>query len=421
MKILLVSTHERTGGAAIATNRLMESLRAHSIDASMLVQGRVRSEDPVFSTTRSGIKRVINLGRFIRERLAFLSHESSRSIRFLFSIANTGEDITGNRHFEEADIIHLHWINGGFLSLRSLQKIVASGKPVVWTLHDMWAFTGGCHYALDCRNYTQECGNCPYLKRPSQKDLSNRIWKRKAGIFTNDRLTFITPSDWLNQCVKESSLLGHCEVQTIRNPVDQTDFVPRDRAKVCENLGLDPQKKYILFGAATVKNMLKGFDYFVEAVRHLAQENSSGENAEILLFGKSKEDLSGLFPLKTHTISFTGSTDTIVDLYNAAHLFVIPSLQDNLPNTIVESMLCGTPVVGFRAGGIPEMIDHKVSGYLAEYRSSQDLAEGMNWVLGSKNYDDLSAATRISAVKLFSRERSTEQHVELYRSLLEKK
>ena len=419
MKILLVSTHERTGGAAIAANRLMQSLRDHSIQVNMLVQGKVDSEDPVFSTTHSGFKRLTNLRRFIQERLAFLSHEKSRSIRFLFSLANTGEDITGNRHFREADLIHLHWINGGYLSLKSLEKIISSGKPVIWTLHDMWAFSGGCHYALDCKNYKKGCGECPYVKRPSQRDLSNRIWNKKSAIFKDSRVTIVTPSDWLNQCVKESSLLGHCEVHTIRNPVDQTEFVPRDRERAKENLGLDPAKKYILFGAATVKNMLKGFDYFVEAVKGLVGEIGTPENVEILLFGKSKEDLSQLFPIKTHVVSFTGSTDKIVDLYNAAHLFVIPSLQDNLPNTIVESMLCGTPAVGFQTGGIPEMIEHKVSGYLAEYKSSPDLAEGMKWVLDFEDYEALSAKTRECAVQLFSRERSTEQHVKLYRSLLE--
>jgi glycosyltransferase involved in cell wall biosynthesis len=286
----------------------------------------------------------------------------------------------------------------------------------------MWAFTGGCHYALDCEGYRLECGECPYLKRPGPADLSHRIWKKKEKILKNSSITVVTPSEWLNECVTSSSLLGHCEVHTIYNPIDQTRFRPVEKSTACRNLGLDPDKKYILFGAATIHNMLKGFDHFVEAIRMLSGEmvadGNGDQDVEILLFGKSKGDMASYFPLKVHSIAQTESSGTIVDIYSAAHLFVIPSLQDNLPNTIVESMLCGTPVVGFRSGGIPEMIDHKQNGYLAEYKSTEDLAVGINWILTSGDYQQLSAEARSTAVKRFSRERSTEQYVKLYHTIL---
>lgn len=420
MKILLISKHSGTGGAAIATSRLLEALRAKGVDANMLVQDAGDSEKGIYSTTNGVLKRWINFYRFIMERLIFLRQERSKNIRFLFSLANTGESIIHNRHVKEADVIHLHWINAGFISLKSLRELLSMGKPLVWTFHDMWPFTGGCHYALECTAYTRECGQCPYLKNPRKRDLSYRIWKKKEKLFTNSQLTVITPSSWLQECVRASSLFGQQEVHTIFNPIDSMLFKPADREVACHNLGLDPSKKYILFGAATMKNVLKGFNYFLEAIQLIAREPDVVCDVEILLFGKASGDVVQHFPIKTRNIAFVQSTQTIADLYSVAHLFVIPSLQDNLPNTIIESMFCGTPVVGFRTGGIPEMIDHKVNGYLADHQSSPDLAKGMSWILTSDSYDRLSAETRDLAVKRFSMDDSVERHMDLYRSIIKK-
>lgn len=418
MKILLIAKHPRTGGAAIAASRLMDALEEKNVDVKMLVQDGGNEERGIYSTTHGLVKRGINLYRFILERLTFFPVEASSSIRFLFSPANTGEDISRNPHVLEADVLHLHWINAGFLSLKSLRRLFALGKPIVWTFHDMWPFTGGCHYALDCIEYTRECGNCPYLKKPKKKDLSHRIWKKKEKLFRESRVFVVTPSEWLRECVQESSLLGHWPVTTIHNPLDPDVLRPVDRAEACANLGLDPGKKYILFGAATMKNVLKGFNYFLEATKIIAGEPGFEGDVEILLFGKTRDDVALSFPLKTRNIAFVQSMQTIVELYSAAHLFVIPSLQDNLPNTIIESMLCGTPVVGFSTGGIPEMIEHKKNGYLSAFKSSEDLAAGMSWVLTSNSYDQLSAETRSLALKRFSREASVEMHLDLYNKII---
>jgi len=417
MKVILVGKSTNVGGAAIATYRLMEVLRERGVDVKMLVQ-EGKEDVAVFPTTRSILKKWVNFARFTFERLLFLRHEKSKDIRFLFSLANTGESLARNKLIREADIIHLHWVNAGFLSLSSLRELLDLGKPVVWTFHDMWPFTGGCHYALDCGEYTRECGQCPYLKKPGKGDLSHRIWRKKEKLFKHNQLNVITPSKWLNECVRASSLLHHMEVDTIHNPVNHELFRPVDREEACGNLGLDPSRKYILFGAATMKSVLKGFNYFLEAIGILTGELDPVNDVEILLFGKTREDVSQLFPLKTRNIAFVQSVQTLVELYSAAQLFVIPSLQDNLPNTIIESMLCGTPVVGFRTGGIPEMIDHKANGYLANYKSATDLAEGMKWILSSDAYEQLSLDTRDSVLKRFSKDRSVDMHLELYRKLI---
>jgi len=420
MKILLIGKHSTTGGAAIASSRLMKALKARGVDVKMLVQEGGAEDEGVYSTTRGWLKNRINLLRFIFERLVFLRHERSRSIRFLFSLANTGESIVRERQVMEADIIHLHWINAGFLSLKSLKELLKLGKPLVWTFHDMWPFTGGCHYALDCKGYTRECGHCPYLNKPGSRDLSHRIWKKKKKLFGNSQDTVITPSNWLGECVRESSMLSHWQLSTIHNPIDHEFYKPVEREEACANLGLDPSKKYILFGAANMKNMLKGFTYFLEATQILTDKYEKVSDTEILLFGKSGGEKEHSFSLPVREFAFVKSNRTMIDLYSVAHLFVIPSLQDNLPNTILESLFCGTPVVGFRTGGIPEMIIHRENGYLADYKSSADLAEGMAWGLTAESYDRLSVRTRATALERFSKDLSVEKHIELYRNLINK-
>ena len=421
MKILLISTYFSKGGAAISSARVFENLKSHGVDVKMLVRDRDQSNDPegVHSTTRWAGKKWLNTIRMVLERLSFIRVEESKTVRFLFSLANKGEQVVQNKHVREADIIHLHWINFAFLSLRSLKAIFASGKPVVWTFHDMWAFTGGCHYALDCTNYQSECRRCPYLKKPGTKDLSNRLWKKKERLFRDSQFTVVTPSDWLNECTTSSALLGGHKVQTIRYSLDETIFRPVDREAACRSLGLDPTKKYILFGAAAVRSLVKGFDYFLEAVRILDQELVPESGVEIILFGKTQGGEDKLFPIPVRSIAYVSSVSTLVELYSAAHLFAIPSLQDNSPNTVIESMLCGTPVVGFHTSGVHEMFEHQVNGYVARFKSAEDLAKGMNWVLGHNNYEQLSADARKSASQRYSRQRAAEEHVDLYKRLLD--
>jgi glycosyltransferase involved in cell wall biosynthesis len=389
------------------------------MNASMLVQEGGDEEKAIYSTTHGAMKRWINMLRFVAERLVFLPREKSASIRFLFSLANTGENLVGHPLVKEADIIHLHWINAGFLSLRSLEGLLDLGKPVVWTFHDMWPFTGGCHYALDCKGYARECGHCPYLARPGASDLSHKIWKRKEKLFGKRKFTVITPSRWLKECVRASSLLSNADVHAIHNPVDSFTFQPVERERACRSLNLDPGKRYILFGAATMKNVLKGYPFFKDALE-LLKGMTDPDQVEIILFGKRKGRDQDALPFKTHNVAFVGSLEKLTELYSVAHLFVIPSLQDNLPNTILESMLCGTPVVGFKTGGIPEMIDHQQNGYLADFKSHADLARGMEWILSMEGYDSFSRETRERTLRRFSKKEAAEAHLKLYKSLLDK-
>jgi glycosyltransferase involved in cell wall biosynthesis len=420
MKVLLISKDAWTGGAAVAARRLMESLRERKVEVKMLVQENGDTEQGIHDTTHGLFKHSTNTIRFILERLTFLPHEKSRTVRFMFSPANMGEDLSGHPLVQEADILHLHWVNGGFLSLRALDKLFSLGKPVVWTFHDMWSMTGGCHSALECTNYMRSCGDCPYLRRPGKGDLSHRGWKRKKELFSRYRFTIVTPSRWLSNCVTSSSLLGQYEVRAIPNLVDSGNFHPVDREEACRNLGLDPGKRYILFGASNIRNMIKGFDYFVEAIRILHEQMKGEDNVEVLLLGRNRGDEGALIPFPSRTIAFTGSSRTLAEVFSVAHVFVISSLLENYPNTIAEAMLCGTPAVGFRNGGIPEMIAHMKDGYLADHRSAPDLAAGMNWILTHPEYESVSELARSGALERFSPGRSLEGYLSLYRSLVEK-
>ena len=418
MKVLLVGKSGEIGGAAIASFRLMKVLRESGVDAKLLVQEDRGEEEGLISTTRSAPKKWINFLRFALERLLFLRHEKSREIRFLFSPANLGEQLIRNRDIQEADIIHLHWINAGFLSLKSIKKLLDLGKPVVWTFHDMWAMTGGCHHALTCDGYKRKCGNCPYLKKPGNGDLSHRLWNKKNRLFGKRKITVITPSQWMHERVRESSIFGRMDVYTIPNAVDQTIFRPVDRDTTCRKLGLDPAKKYILFGAASVGNMYKGFSYFQDAVSELCRDPEKVDGVEILLFGKTSGEVSSLLPLASRSFDYVDSAQTMRDLYGVAHLYVISSLQDTFPTTVIESMFCGTPVVGFRTGGIPEMIGHLTDGYLASHKSATELAEGMHWALSHDEYPDLSVRVREEAETRFSSAQTAEMHLEVYKKLL---
>lgn len=417
MKILIISKDDIKGGASIAGFRLFKALEKHHNDLKInfLVQTKHSDQEAVIPTNSKSWR---NKLRFIWERLVFLLYERSSEVRFKFSIANTGEDITQSKLFNEADVIHIHWFNQGFLSLRTFRKILDSGKPVVWTLHDMWAFTGGCHYAGNCSNYQDECGNCPFLKKPSNKDLSTKIYNRKKKIYSkNKNLTFITCSNWMKSKANESSLVKDFNIHHIPNTIDTDFFKHQDILNSTKHFNLSVNKKFILFGAANISDQRKGLSYLLDALQLIPEEAS--DSIELLVFGKIKDDILTNIPFKVNHLSYLNSKKDIVNLYNVANCFVLPSLEDNLPNTIMESLACGTPVVGFNTGGIPEMIEHKKTGYLAEYKSAKDLADGIYWTLFEANTEVLAENSRQKVLSDFNQEKIAGLHKELYEKVLE--
>ena len=416
MRILIVNTSERTGGAAIAAGRLTEALKSHGIKAKMLV--RDKQTDRISTVALGGGWKQVR--KFVWERVVIWINSHFRRERlFSVDIANTGNDITRLPEFKEADLIHLHWINQGMLSLKVIRKILASGKPVVWTMHDMWPCTGICHHARTCTAFHSECGACPMIYSQKRKDLSTRIFRQKQRLYASGGIHFVTCSHWLEGMAKQSALLANQPVSVIPNPISTTLFHPMKQTEARQKLALPTEGKLILFGSVKLTDKRKGIDYMVEACRLLAKQHPAlKEQLALVAVGMHAAELQPLVPFKVHNMGYVKEEHQLVEIYNAADLYVIPSLDENLPNTIMEAMACGTPCVGFPTGGIPEMIDHLKNGYLTKEHSAEQLAEGIYTLLTTPAYESLSHEAVAKVNACYSERSVANQYGQLYAKLL---
>ncbi|MCD7930137.1 MAG: glycosyltransferase family 4 protein [Tannerellaceae bacterium] len=419
MKVVIVNTSDIQGGAAVAANRLCKALLKHGVEAGMLVLNRQSSSLYVSVANEGFIHKKLNFIRFLWERgTIFLCNHFSRKNLFQLSLANTGTDITDHPLIKQADVIHLHWINHGFLSLHDLRKLFSSGKPVVWTLHDLWPLTGICHYPDACTRYQTLCFKCPKQQQPVFPDLAKCIYTRKQKSYISP-IHFVGCSRWITEQAKQSGLAAAHTFNAIPNPIDSTIFIVKDKKQCRRPLHLPADKRLLLFAAAKVSNERKGVAYLVEACRLLKEQFAGKDQPEILLMGGHTDELVASFPFKVHSLGYLSDTDTIVNVYNSADLFVVPSLEDNLPNTIMEAMACGTPCVGFSTGGIPEMIDHGKNGYVARQKDAADLAKGIRWVLMYPEYQQLRNNSRTKAETCYSEERVSAMYLEIYQKRVE--
>ena len=417
MKVVHINKSDTDGGASVAARRIHTALRKAGVDSHMLVQTK-KSDDPFVTAVSDGrLGHARNFINFVRERLDILPSERQASLRYNFSIASTGQDVSSHPLVRDADVIHLHWFNQGFLSLKNLRALARLGKPIVWTLHDMWPFTGGCHYAGFCLEFDEHCGFCQFLSNQSRNDLSAQVFKKKRDIYSGVNLTAVSCSQWLNSFASSGALFRHVKCCTIPNPIDTAVFRPLDKAQCRRQLGLPLDKKLLLFGAAKVDDVRKGYRYLDEALRIISDSFPLlSERIELLVFGRVKDqNFSPAF--KSHQFDFVSDVDTLVKIYNAADVFVLPSLQDNLPNTVVESMACGTPVVGFRIGGVPEMIVHGRTGYLAEVKNCLSLANGIYSMLFFDNVNGRDAVCS-HAASLFGEDTVAQQYIKVYQDAI---
>ena len=405
MRVLIVNTSERTGGAAVAANRLMMALNNNGVKTKMLVRDKESDSLTVVGLPKSPM---LNW-HFLWERLVIFFHcRFSRKHLFEIDLANSGSDITKLREFQEADVIHLHWINQGMLSLSGIRKILKSGKPVVWTMHDIWPATAICHLTLNCRNFTTHCHNCRLLPgKGSSSDLSTSVWRKKEKMLEDSSIYFVTCSHWLEQEAKASALLRGQKIVSIPNPIDTHIYRSGDKQTARKNLGLPEDKRLILFVSQRVTNKNKGMDYLIDACRQL-------KDYELVILGGHAEEVVDQLPLKAHPLGYVNDERRIVEIYQAVDVFVLPSLSENLPNTIMEAMACGVPCVGFKVGGIPEEIDHKRNGYVAEYRDSDDLARGIRWILSEADYDQLSQEAVRKVAHSYSQQSVAISYLDVY-------
>lgn len=416
MNLLLLNTSERTGGAAVAANRLMVALQKAGIGCRMLVRDKKTSNSDVLSVNCSFIAPKVNFVRFAWERfIIFLSNKLSRKNLFQVSIANTGTDISELSIVKKADILHLHWINQGFLSLNDIERLIESGKPLVWTMHDLWPATGICHYPDTCLRYQTECRDCPMQIGLPLLDLAKRTYQKKGEIDFSS-VTFVGCSEWITAQARTSKLLKNARFISIPNPIDTSVFRPIDKHEARTFFNLPTDKYLLLFAAAKLSDTRKGAAYLVEAC-HLLKDTYK-EKIEIVLMGNSSQELAETLPFKVNSLGYISDAGAMVSAYASADMFIIPSLEDNLPNTIMESMASGTPCVGFDTGGIPEMINHRLNGYVAKYKDSEDLASGIRWIIENSQKMNLSEGCVRKVHGNYTEAIISQKYIALYSSLL---
>ncbi len=408
MRVLIVNTSDRSGGAAVAANRLMMALNNHGVKVKMLVRDKISDSLTIVALPKSPLLH----WNFLWERFVIYCRlHFSRKHLFEIDLANTGSDITRLPEFQEADVIHLHWINQGMLSLGTIRKILRSGKPVVWTMHDIWPATGLCHVTLGCRYFTSVCHQCRLLPGGgSDNDLSTSVWRKKERMLDGESIFFVACSRWLAGEAKASGLLKGQKITSIPNPIDTHVYKPGDRMEARRRLGLKEDRQYILFASQRATNENKGMDYLIEACRQLHDL----PQVTVLILGGHAEEVAPQLSLDAVPLGYVNDERRIVEIYQAADVFVLPSLSENLPNTIMEAMACGLPCVGFRVGGIPEEIDHKRNGYVAEYRNACDMANGIRWVLTSAKSDELSRDCVRKVTQNYSQQSVALRYIDVY-------
>lgn len=417
MRVLIVNTSEKTGGAAVAANRLLEALNNNGVKAKMLV-GDKETDD---------IK-VVGVGQKLRRRFCFLWERWCIYVRMHFSrehlfsvdIANSGVNITRLREFKEADVIHLHWINQGMLSLKGIRKILESGKPVVWTMHDIWPATAICHLTLGCGAFKSRCRRCRLLPGGGgENDISVQVWRQKQALLKDRAISYVACSRWLEGEARKSALLAGQNITSIPNPIDMNVYHPSDKVAARRAIGLPEGKRIILFVSQRATNVNKGMSYLTEACKLMLSANPDmRDNTAVAILGGHSEEVTSGLPFESFPLGYVSDDRRIVTIYNAADVFVLPSLSENLPNTIMEAMACGVPCVGFRVGGIPEMIDHLKNGYVAAMKSAEDLANGIRWTLFEADYNALKREAVRKVMASYSQQSVALKYIEVYNQAL---
>lgn len=308
-----------------------------------------------------------------------------------------------------SDVVHLHWVGDNFLPIGQLAMIQA---PLVWTLRDMWAFSGGCHYAGDCLHYQAGCGQCPQLVNPSATDISSQAQAQKRRAWSQLPLTIVTISEWLADCARASSLFGDRRIEVIGNPIDPDVFKPLDRRAAREAFNLPADKRLILFGAiGGTADPRKGFDYLAQALALLAE----GSDAELVVFGSARREAIDVdAPL--HQVGRLHDEVSLSALYSACDVYVLPTTQEALGKTLMEALACGTPCVTFEGTGPNDLVAHQVDGYLARMKDSADLAAGIEWTLAQSWARD---ALHRRIIDRYGAAHISERTIRLYESLVE--
>lgn len=419
MKILHICAQDY-GGAGTAARRLHLGLRSIGVESKMLVLHSFSSDTDIveFREDNNFLMRQWKKCRRMLISSAFNSYRDTRPNGLeMFSDDRSVYDISKHTLVKEADIIHLHWIAGMVDYMEFFPKVI--NKHIVWTLHDMNPFTGGCHYAGDCTKYRGNCHSCPQLGSASSNDLSKRIWDRKEKCYKGKRIHVVTPSKWLEDCARQSQLFRKFQADVIANGLSTYTFAEREKQYSRELLGLPKDKILILFGAQSTTNARKGASYLIKALM-LLRNRVSNFNIGLIIFGGGPSTLLKDVEFSVYSLGTIRDELLLSVCYSAADMFALPSLEDNFPNMVLESFACGTPVVGFDIGGIPDMVRPGETGLLAQTRNAEELAEQIKWMIyHPKERKQMGSNARKVIEQEYTLEIQAKRYQKLYSSLSE--
>ena len=396
-------------GAGRAAYRLHKGLQRAGVDSLMLV-GDKRSDDDSVINVQSGFINMIKKKILTKLEKRFIKRDCN-NLNGMFSTGIHGFSIAKTVNSYHPDIIHLHWINRGYMKLSDVLKLEA---PVVITMHDVWYFTGICHYAKNCQSFTTECGNCVQIGSKQRTDVCTYIQTLKQEIYKKKTIDFIAPSRWMQSEALKSHLLKNQKVHHLSNGIDTSVFSYNKSAR--KKLGLPMDKKLVLFAAVdATSDENKGFDLLSQAIDQLDENRF-----ELIVIGGSEEDQ---FPGKTitiHNIGYVGDDALLIDYLSSTDVVVVPSKQENLSNLIMEGLSCSKPVVAFGIGGNGDMIRHKENGYLAVPFDTKDLADGIGWCVENEERTiQLSQNARQQVESIFGIDEVSKRHIECYSRIME--
>ena len=414
MNILQINTAADTGGAGVAMSRLHRALTDQGHRSQIVARLRKTLQPDVLT-----ISEAVGAGNSAVHRLLNNVRMQLDAWFVLPQLYGSTERLLHSTPFEQADVIQLHNLHSWYFNYELLPQI-ATRKPVVWTLHDMWAFTGHCAYSYDCNRWQTGCFDCPLLRgdgrrlvepRPTLLDRTAQQWQKKRDLYRNSRLHIVAPSEWMANQARASVLGDALSIRCIPNAIDLAGFSPRDQADARQALGIRKDAKVILFVAAKVSQRRKGLAYLYEAL-HTLRDTGDVILVTVGSAGANQPQIEGFAQVHLGQVV---EESRLSLAYSAADLYVLPTMADNQPLTVLESLASGTPVVAFDVGGIPEMIAHLDTGYLARYKDASDLAAGMRTILDD---DDLRARMRNrcreTAVKRYDLQEQARRYVELY-------
>lgn len=419
MKIALICKSDSTGGAAVVTFRLMNALRANGMDARMIVTEK-KSGSPHVIEAASQNKSLVP---FLAERLRiFAGNGFNRKTLFRIDTASDGLPLHRIPFVREADVICLNWVNQGVVSLKGIRKLAALGKPLVWTMHDMWNMTGICHHAGYCQKFLGprgECGDCPLLEhKASKNDLSHKVWQHKRNLYDSVNINFVAVSTWLADTARKSSLMLDSDISVIPNAFDTTTISLPTKTAVSDNR----DSARIIFGAARIDDPVKNHHTLVEATKILADKYpQEAKRLELVTFGSLKDPdaLKGVAIRHTHLGRI--SPEEIRDIYESGSVVVSTSEWETLPGTLIEGQAWGCVPVALDHGGQPDIIDHLSTGYLAPWSDNRKenalrIAEGILW--GINNRNSVIQIMQHSVIEKFAENTVAEKYIRLFRKLL---